>query len=85
MALVPCEDGHEYYMFHTRPRREKREVEGFEDIGLRHYLPLREQATARHGSTRGRVRSGCGVLDLRSCPGSEDRELTKSVQAIVPI
>lgn len=46
-VLVLGEVGQEWYVFRTRPRREKKGAEVFADLGLRHYLPLREKVTRR--------------------------------------
>lgn len=55
-VLIPGTDGSAWYVFHTRPRREKKGAEVFADLGLRHYLPLREQVTRRGRRTfRSRV------------------------------
>ena len=44
-SLVPGEAGREWYVFRTRPRREKKAAELFGELGLGHYLPLREKVT----------------------------------------
>lgn len=46
-VLVPGEGDSEWYVFRTRPRREKKAAELFADMDLRHYLPLREKSTRR--------------------------------------
>ncbi len=47
--LVPGDDGQQWYVFRSRPRCEKKAAEHFADMGMRHYLPLREQVSRRKG------------------------------------
>ena len=47
--LAPGEEGQLWYVFRSRPRREKKAAEHFTDMGMRHYLPLREQVSRRKG------------------------------------
>ena len=44
---VPGENGSQWYVFRTRPRCEKKAAELFGDMGLRHYLPLRDKVTRK--------------------------------------
>ena len=48
-ALVPGGEGQAWYVFRTRPRREKKAAQQFADMGLSHCLPVREQVTRRKG------------------------------------
>lgn len=41
------EGGAEWYVFRTRPRREKKAVESLQDVGAPHYLPLRRNVTRK--------------------------------------
>jgi len=49
--LVPGEEGRQWYVFRTRPRREKKAVELFGDMGLPNYLPLHDSVTHKGGRT----------------------------------
>ena len=45
-------DGQRWYAFHAKPRQEKKSASCFADMGVRHYLPLRQQETRRGGRRR---------------------------------
>ena len=47
--LVPGIDGSEWHVFRTRSRREKKAAELFAQMGLAHYLPLRDKVTRTSG------------------------------------
>jgi hypothetical protein len=48
-TLVTGEGGQLWYVFRSRPRREKMAAAQFTDMGLGHYLPVREQVSRRKG------------------------------------
>ena len=48
-TLMAGEGDRMWYVFRTRPRREKKTAVQFADMGLRYYLPLREQVSRRKG------------------------------------
>ncbi len=46
--FVPGSDGRDWYLFHSRPRCEKKAADACRDLALSHYLPLR-QSPGRKG------------------------------------
>ena len=47
LLLAPGENGSLWLAFHSRPRCEKKAASACLDLGLRHFLPLRENVTRR--------------------------------------
>jgi transcription antitermination factor NusG len=50
--FVPASDDREWYLFHSRPRCEKKAADACRDLSLSHYLPLRQSTGPKRKGQR---------------------------------